>query len=301
MDSSPVRDNTPLIPAPGSEASSFGECGNCRSPLNGPFCSQCGEKKFLPADYSVKHLAEEVLGEFTHFDTKFLRTLKVLFTKPGEISRAYFHGGRSRYTKPLTLFVIINVIFFFAQPHTGLFHYSYAEYVTTSERRMAMVQDHLRQTRESPQVYAARFDANLRDQKKSLFIVAVPVLALVMTLLFVGSARTYAEHLVFSVQVYAFLLAYLALVVLIALVPVALALRAAGPGSAPIRRILGTETAIDVILVAGLAAYIYAGLRRAYDFSRTRAGIFAVILTSVTGYLIAAYSKLLFYATFWTT
>ena len=301
MESSPSRDNAPLVPIPGSEAPSFGECGNCRTALTGPFCSQCGEKKFSPSDYSVKHLAEEVLGEFTHFDTKFLRTLKVLFTKPGEISRAYFHGGRSRYTKPLTLFVIINVIFFLIQPHTRVFNYSFSDYVTTSARRIAVVQDHLRQTGESQQTYAARFDANLRDQKKSLFIVAVPVLALVMALLFVGSGRTYAEHLVFSVQVYAFLLAYLALVVLIALLPVALALRAAGPGSASIGRVLGTERTIDIILLAGLVAYIYAGLRRAYDLSRTRASVFALILACATGFLIAAYSRLLFYATFWTT
>ena len=39
---------------------------------------------------------------------------------------------------------------------------------------------------------------------------AVPVLALFMSILFVGTGRTYAEHFVFSVQVYAFLLSYLA-------------------------------------------------------------------------------------------
>jgi hypothetical protein len=300
VESSPVRDNAPLIPITESEASSFGECGNCHASLSGPFCSHCGEKRLSPDDYSVKHLAEEVLGEFTHFDTKFLRTLNVLFTKPGEVSRAYFHGGRSRYTKPLTLFVIINVLFFFVQPHTGLFHYSYAGYATDSEHRIAF-QNHIRETGESQLAYTARFDGNLRDQKKSLLIVAVPLLALVMAVLFIGSGRAYAEHLVFSVQVYAFLLAYLAIVVLIALVPVALALRAAGPAGEPIRRILGTESTIDAIVLIGLVVYIYAGLRRAYDASRTRAGIFALILACATSFLIAAYSNVLFYATFWTT
>ena len=57
----------------------------------------------------------------------------------------------------------------------------------------------------------ARFNANLYNQKKSLLIVAVPVLALFMSILFVGSrSEHYAEHFVLSVQVYAFLLSFLA-------------------------------------------------------------------------------------------
>jgi hypothetical protein len=178
--------------------------------MNGPFCSQCGEKKFAPHDYSVAHLFEEVLDGLTHFDTRFVRTIRILFTKPGELSRAYFEGGRSRYTKPLSLFIIINVVFFFIQPHTGLFGYKYAQYVSIP-RYSAAVQGHLQATGEAEPIYAARFNENLQHQKKSILIVAVPVLALVMSLVFMRTGRTYAEHLVFSVQVYAFLLVYLAI------------------------------------------------------------------------------------------
>jgi hypothetical protein len=296
--SSASPENTPLVPHPESEASSFGECGNCHATLSGPFCSQCGEKKFVPADYSVKHLAEEVLGEFTHFDTKFLRTLKVLFTTPGEVSRAYFHGGRSRYTKPLTLFVIINVIFFFIQPHTRLFNYSYNAYVTRGGHG-TVVEDHLRETGESRQTYAARFDANLRDQTKSLVIVAVPVLALFMAVVFYGSKRTFAEHLVLSVQVYAFLLAYLAVLAVLVLVPVAL--RAAGHPNAPILRFLARESTLETVLLVGLTSYIYVALRRAYETGRVRAAISAVLLSLEAAFFFAAYQRLLFYITFWTT
>jgi hypothetical protein len=248
----------------------------------------------------VGHVVEEAIGEFTHFDSRFLRTLKLLFTQPGQLSNAYFHGGRSRYTKPLTLFIIINVIFFFAQPHTGLFGYKYAEY-TTNRAHAADVRDHLSQSGESQQSYAARFDANLQNQKKSLLIVSVPVLALLMAILFVGSGRTYAEHLVFSVQVYAFLLAYLATVAVLMFLSVGLALRAFGPAVEPIARALGTEFEIDAILLIGLALYMYAGFRRAYQASRTRASAAAVVLSLTVGLLIMLYHNALFYVTFWTT
>jgi len=293
------RPETPQIPSPESGAFSFGTCGNCGAQLTGPFCAQCGEKKFSPHDYSVTHLFEEALDGLTHFDTRFLRTLKVLITRPGELSRAYFHGGRSRYTKPLSLFIIINVVFFFVQPHTGLFGYKYAQYVSIP-RYSLTVRDQLAKTGEAESVYAARFNEHLQHQKKSILIVAVPVLALVMSLVFVGSGRTYAEHLVFSVQVYAFLLAYLAIAILGILFPIVFGLTWLFPHARPLRR-LGGELAIDTVLGFGLVTYIYLGLRRAYETSRTRSAISAAVLSFAVVLTIVAYHTVLFYLTFWTT
>ncbi len=294
------RSQAPLVPNTEPGASSFGNCGNCGAPLSGRFCSQCGEKKVSAHDYTIGHFVEEAIGEFTHLDNRFLRTVKILFTKPGQLSNAYFCGGRSRYTKPLTLFIIINVIFFFVQPHTTMFGYKYVDYMN-ERAHLAAVSGHLRQTEEPQQSYRARFDANLQNQKKSLLIVAVPVLALFMAVLFVGSGRTYAEHLVFSVQVYAFLLAFLAVVALILLFPLQMALRAVGPATIPILRTLETELAIDSTLLVGLTIYMYLGFRRAYQASRTRAGVNAFVLACAVGFLIMLYHNVLFYVTFWTT
>jgi hypothetical protein len=281
-----------------SGAFSLGTCGNCGAQLAGSYCSQCGEKKLSPKDYSLAHLAEEALDGLTHFDTRFLRTLKLLFTKPGALSNAYFRGGRSRYTKPLSLFIIINVIFFVVQPHTGLFGNKYAQYI---HRHYAVVHEHLRKTGEPEQLYAARFDENLQHQKKSLFIVAVPALALIMGALFVGSGRTYAEHLVLSIQFYAFLLAYLAAVGVLVVVPLALGLPRVSPIAARVAVALQGELAIDLIISAGLILYIYLALRRAYETSSIRSAISAIILSLAIGLTIALYHNLVFYTTFWAT
>ncbi|MFL5483976.1 MAG: DUF3667 domain-containing protein [Gemmatimonadaceae bacterium] len=267
--------------------------------MSGPYCAQCGEKKFAPHDYSVAHLFEEVLDGLTHFDTRFVRTIRILFTKPGELSKAYFEGGRSRYTKPLSLFIIINVVFFFIQPHTGLFGYKYAQYVSIP-RYSAAVQDHLQATGEIEPIYAARFNENLQHQKKSILIVAVPVLALVMSLLFIRTGRTYAEHLVFSVQVYAFLLVYLAIAVLGILFPIVLGLTWLFPTVRRLR-LLGGEFAIDAVLGVGLVTYTYLALRRAYNTSRARAAISAAVVSFAVVLTIIAYHTVLFYLTFWTT
>jgi hypothetical protein len=294
------QSDPPQVPKSESGAVSFGTCGNCGAQLTGPFCAQCGEKKFSAHDYSVAHLFEEVLDGLTHFDTRFLRTLTILFTKPGELSKAYFHGGRSRYTKPLSLFIIINVVFFFIQPHTALFGYKYAQYVSIS-RYGSTVHAHLRETGEAESTYEVRFNENLQHQKKSVLIVAVPVLALVMSVLFIGSGRTYAEHLVFSVQVYAFFLAYLAVVALLFLFPLMFGLMRFFPNAVQTLRILGSELAIDTALLAGLMVYFYLGLRRAYQTSAVRSTVSAAVLSGTVVLTIIAYHAVLFYMTFWTT
>ena len=295
-----ARRDTPPVPDTESGASSFGSCGNCGAPLHGPFCAQCGEKKVSPKDYSIFHFVEEAVGALTHFDNRLLRTLRLLFTKPGALSLAYFHGGRSRYTKPLALFIIINVIFFFVQPHTGLFHDRYAQYMNDRGHAAAVLAQ-LRETGESSKSYEVRFNANLQNQKKSLLIVSVPLLALFMTIVFAGSGRTYAEHLIFSVEVYAFLLSYLAALVFLIFIPVTILLRPAGPAADPIRRVLGSDPGIIALMIAGLAIYMYLGFRRAYGVSRFRAARSALILPWIVAYLTGVYHSALFYVTFWTT
>jgi hypothetical protein len=282
----------------GEESSRFvdGDCGNCGAPMVGPYCSLCGEKKFTRHDYTLGHLAEETLDVFTHFDSRFLRTLKVLLTKPGELSKAYFHGGRSRYTKPLTLFVILNLFFFAIQPHTGLLSYRYADYMNFP-RYAALVRNHLAVTGEPPQSYVARFNTNQQNQKKSLLLVSVPVLAVVMAVLFLGTPRTYAEHLVFLIQVYAFLLIFLvALSGLTFLLP-----RLIGSAPHQVNQFFRSETVIIVPMIAALTIYIYSGLRRAYDASRLRAALTAFVLACAVGPLTGLFLNLLFFVTFWTT
>ncbi len=266
----------------------------------GPYCAQCGEKKLIPKDYSLPHLAEELLGVFTHLDSKFLRTIKVLLTRPGELSNAYFHGGRSRFTKPLTLFVIINVVFFFVQPHTGVWGFRYAGYLN-NPRHATAVRAHLAGTKEPEQSYAARFNANLQNQKKSMLIVSVPVLAIVMALLFVGTRRTYAEHLVFSVQVYAFLLIYMLTVILLILFLSTVLLRTLGSAALPLIRMIDGNMGIAAVTLVGLTIYMYKGLRRAYDASRPRAALTAFLLAWAMMFLVGVYHLALFYVTFWTT
>jgi hypothetical protein len=274
--------------------------------MTGPFCSQCGEKKLAREDYTLKDVAGEVIGEFTHFDGRLLRTVKTLVSRPGELARAYFHGGRSRYTRPLTLFVIINLVFFLVQPHTPLLGYGYSNYTNVHNsggpKRVAMVRAKLAGTHESEASYIGRFNTVLQDQKKSVLLFSVPVLAFAMLLLFAFDRRTFAEHLVFSVHTYAFLLVYfLGMAALLAPIVFLIVLAMRSGISLFVPTILTSELAISLVVFGGLTAYIYFAARRTYGLRGPWLLIRAFLLALTIGYLTGVYHDILFYTTFWST
>jgi hypothetical protein len=54
-----------------------------------------------------------VTHEFLHLDGKIYKTLKVLLTKPGELTRELVAGRRSKYIGPLRLYLTASLLFFF--------------------------------------------------------------------------------------------------------------------------------------------------------------------------------------------
>jgi hypothetical protein len=72
-------------------------CSNCKAPVIGKFCSQCGQATSTQR-ITPKHF---VLHEFLHgiynLDNKLIFTLKELFTRPGLAARDYLEGKRVRY------------------------------------------------------------------------------------------------------------------------------------------------------------------------------------------------------------
>jgi hypothetical protein len=271
--------------------------------MTGPFCSQCGEKLLTRSDHSFKHVLEEVFGEFAHIDGRFFRTIKTLVRKPGELERAYFHGGRSRYTKPLTLFVMLNLVFFLVQPHTGLLGYRYHQYLSAKSdgpAHAAIIRDKLLRTHEPERSYEARFNAVLQEQKKSVLLVSVPVIALIMLILFTGSGRTYVEHLVFSVHLYTYLLVFF-LMLILAAIPIFIVLSRLGAPGAHIARLIESELAISVIVPTGIMIYIYRAAKRCYGLSGPLLVVRALLVALAIGFLTGVYRNVLFYTVLWST
>lgn len=86
-------------------------CLNCCAPLHGAYCAACGQKASLHR-LGFHDFAHEATHEFLHVDEKILRTLKLLFLRPGELTREFVAGRRARYVSPLRLYLIASAVFF---------------------------------------------------------------------------------------------------------------------------------------------------------------------------------------------
>lgn len=88
-------------------------CVSCGAVLQGPYCSQCGEKRLSPEDASLREVFAEWQGALSHTEGKLLKTLRLLLFRPGFLTREYFQGRRVPYVRPAALFLTVNVLYFF--------------------------------------------------------------------------------------------------------------------------------------------------------------------------------------------
>jgi hypothetical protein len=85
-------------------------CLDCGAPLTGKFCTVCGQK-----DEALKRGVKDLALEFLQHplvDTKLWRSLVPLIFRPGGLTEEYLAGRRTRYVRPLKLYLTISVIFF---------------------------------------------------------------------------------------------------------------------------------------------------------------------------------------------
>lgn len=91
--------------------SGSGNCPNCESPLGGRYCAQCGQK-IDSSRPTFGHFFSETIESLTHADSRLWKTLWLLLSKPGFLTKEFFEGRRSRYLPPIRLYIVLSVAFF---------------------------------------------------------------------------------------------------------------------------------------------------------------------------------------------
>jgi hypothetical protein len=85
-------------------------CLNCGSELQGPFCSECGQRD-VPASPTLREMIRDAWHEFSGWDGRFVRTFRMLL-HPGALTVETLEGRRARYVSPLRLYLVASLVYF---------------------------------------------------------------------------------------------------------------------------------------------------------------------------------------------
>jgi hypothetical protein len=91
-------------------AVSPGHCANCGALLADRYCGRCGQDSHV--SLSLGHFLHELVEGLFHVDSRFWRTLRTLFTRPGLITDQYLAGKRNSYSPPFRSYLVISILYF---------------------------------------------------------------------------------------------------------------------------------------------------------------------------------------------
>jgi len=244
-------------------------CQNCAAALTGPYCSHCGQHD---VDYnrSFGHVLEDALEGFLHFDGKFLRSARYLFTRPGYLTNEFVAGRRVRYANPVRFYVFASFLFFAVNllmnhlyarrapgpppaPAAG----SHVVFRPMQPNDPSWVEAPLQiQSDAGDKVSGPELEREVWHLLPEALFVCVPLFALILKLAYLRSGRLYVEHLVFALHVQA-----LTFLGLIGLEILGFASSAFGPRF---------EDKVGLAALLGIAALIFRAFRTVYRESRRR-------------------------------
>ena len=279
--------------APPAEA-----CAACGAGAVGPYCHACGERQPRPEDESLGAFLREQAHEVTSADGRMWRSLKALFV-PGKLTEEYFAGRRGLYLRPVRLFLVANVVLFFAlsflqqNPLMGELAQQ-REFV--GERGGAAVEERVEAWGGEAAVFEPLFNQRAGTLAGTLVGLFIPGIALLLAVVFGRSSA--ARHLTFAAHVVCALIGVYLLFVAVAF---AVLLGAAVLGV--LGGVLGPRLDVPLVVtvLGSISWYLARGARRVYGVHPARAWVGGVVVVCAgLPALIVGYRVLLFWLTLWT-
>ena len=164
------------------------------------YCHGCGQKTTSP-NISLHEFFHEAFHEFAHLDGKIVSTLKLLLTKPGQLTKDFLDGRRARYVSPLRTYLTCSLLFFALaavapQRDRPFFHVTK---VTDHDEKF----DPATRERMLEEATEKANHALVHDFPRAMFVL-MPVFGLFTWVLYRKSQRFYAAHLYYAVNFHAF-------------------------------------------------------------------------------------------------
>ena len=237
-------------------------CKNCNNQFTGKYCNQCGEKVYTEHDKTFRHFIEEAFHFLTHFDNKLFRTWWLIMTKPATVSTNIASGIRSRYYKPVNLF-IIGVILYLLFPYFQGLNMPMKNHFNEPHRVVAvsLVKTKMKSHDLKLEQVAQKFDEKSPKVAKILLLIIIPLGGLVLQLLFWKKRRYYFDHITLASELSTFYLYFNFMLVPLVFITISLVLRLLG-GSGYFDA--GDEVTMPLYLVV-FGSYCTFAFRRFYN------------------------------------
>ena len=215
-------------------------CLNCAAPLHGPYCHACGQK-VAHTKLGIHDFVHEATHEFLHLDGKILKTVKLLVTKPGLLTKEFIEGRRARYISPLRVYLTFSLLFFFL---AAVVPGARESFIGVGPGKGPSQQRSAEEERQADQIG----NALMHNLPRAAFVL-MPAFALLTWLFYRREQPYYIPHLYYSVHFHAF--AFLVLAVSVSL------------------GLLGAiGKAVGSLVFFTIVPYHYIGLRRVFGGSR---------------------------------
>ncbi len=183
-------------------------CLNCSTKHQGRFCSFCGQKVIEAHERTIPYFIYQFFGSAFFLENNFLKNLWNLLARPGRLPLDFIEGRRKRWMTPFSLFLLINLFYFWYSPLTDL-NLSLGEQLNQPHHQSLanhLVNHKLAKERISLEEYMERYNQKSTNYANSLFILQVPIFAAFLALIFMRKKLFYADHFIYALYFSAFIL-----------------------------------------------------------------------------------------------
>jgi Protein of unknown function (DUF3667) len=282
-----------------ASVSSTFACPSCGNVSAGKFCTRCGERKLGSEDRSLRRYLDIVIDFLTHFDSKGYRSLRYLVSRPGFLSTENLRGSRVRYAKPLSLFISINVVYYFSIAIFGANTFTTPLSVQLHQNdyypgvASRQVERHLQAEKISFATFETKYNERTNVLSKTLIFLFIPIFAAIFFGLFFYRRRYFVEHAVVATHLWSFILLLLAVVVPV----VALAMMSWFNAPSIAAVLAANDNPVSIFLQVCIGVYLALMLRRVYAASFWYCIVVALLISWSFFHIVWLYRFFLFVVT----
>jgi Protein of unknown function (DUF3667) len=190
-------------------------CKNCGKSFYGEYCNSCGEKVYDEKDKKMSHFFGEAFHFSTHLDGKFFTTIKTIFATPGRFSLDYCNGVRKKYFKPISLFLLIVILYLLFPLAKGL-NMRFNTYVSPEYNyawfAKPIADKKIKNLNISKDELATKYDAKSQKFAKPFLLLVLPFAGLLLFLLFYKRNNFFYNHFVLSIELSSIIFAIMFLI-----------------------------------------------------------------------------------------